>query len=173
MNTPTVLLLLLLVAGCGQPKHSPGEAAAESEPDPAHQLSEKELRAQLKERELAAPLNYLDVTGTYRGTHEQTSRGGLFRDPKYKQTGWKATGTINNRATLAAYKDIELTFVYLAATGSVIEKHSARVYKYVPPGDDVPFELTVPYVADTESIRLEVSRARPAPEYQAGEVVTE
>lgn len=125
------------------------------------------LKFELQHAELENPLRYLDdIDVTMQGQTKMVKKGGLFRAPEYASDGAIVEGKIVNNATLAKYKDVQLTFSYYSATETLIDSESFVLYKFVEPGATIPFTIKTNPPAAYKNFGCEIIGATPVYEYK-------
>lgn len=163
MRTHFLLMLTfagLVVSNCNQTTATPGEQTEELSEE-TQQESPEELQAELQSMEEAEPLKYLEAEYRAEENLVKTKEAGLFSDAEYGADGWIITGTITSSATLATFKDIELTIGYVSATGTEISNEKQTVYMFIMPKGAAPFEFIVHPPKETRDFTLTLNGATP------------
>lgn len=68
-------------------------------------------------------------------------------------------GEITNKATLAAFKDIEVRITFKSKIGSTIEKAVKTVNEVVPPGESVSFKFKMKKPKGTSDVSVDITGA--------------
>ncbi len=109
--------------------------------------SDEELKMTLEERELNSPLKYLSGGELNMQQNQRKVRnGGVFRKAEYVNDGATITGRIENTATLATYKDLNITISFMSGTNSVLDEQSYVIYQYFKSGEGTYISLDIPSV---------------------------
>ena len=109
--------------------------------------SDEELKMTLEERELNSPLKYLSGGELNMQQHQRKVRnGGVFRKAEYANDGATISGRINNTATLAKYKDLNITISFMSGTNSILDEQSFVIYEYFEPGKETYISFDIPSV---------------------------
>lgn len=109
--------------------------------------SDEELKMTLQERELNAPLKYLTGGELNMQQHQRKVRnGGVFRSAEYENDGATISGKIINNATLATYKDLNITISFMSGTKTVLDEQSFVIYEYFKAGESTYISFEIPSV---------------------------
>jgi hypothetical protein len=109
--------------------------------------SDEELKMTLEDRELNSPLKYLSGGELNMQTHQKKVRnGGLFREAEYENDGATISGRIQNNATLATYKDLNLTISFMSGTNTLLDEQSFVIYEYFKAGEETYISFRIPHV---------------------------
>jgi len=116
----------------------------------ASERSEKtpeQLRADLRQRERNSPQDYLEVHSTMRTNH----------------IGEKVIGGIvTNKASVAVYKDIVLSVIFLSKTEADLGTRELKIYETVPPGHSKTFKFKIMAPKETKEFTASVTDAASA-----------
>ena len=121
--TLIALLLIIFVSSCN---NNQNETTQKQRP-----LTEAELKQQLADKECLNPSEYLS------GNMEITPILKNVFSSKVK--GMTVNFEINSKATLAVYKDIQISIKLLSKTKTVIAKYKFTVYDFIYPGKRMSF----------------------------------
>jgi hypothetical protein len=105
----------------------------------------EETKENLAETEKKNPVRFLSVSG-----HDKKNLIG--------QTVVK--GTLSSKATVAAYKDVEVELRFFSKTGSLLEKDIETIYETVKPGGETDFKTKYFAPKGTDSVALKVLSAK-------------
>lgn len=109
--------------------------------------SDEELKMTLEEREQNSPLKYLSGGELSMQQHQKKVRnGGLFRQAEYESDGATISGKIKNNATLASYKDLNITISFMSGTNTLLDEQSYVIYEYFRPGQETYISFNIPSV---------------------------
>jgi hypothetical protein len=92
----------------------------------------------IEEMEKSQPTKFLDASGTY--------------NQNFWGTKFKVHGIIENKATVASYKDAVVKVTYYSATKTEIANNTYTIYKNFPPTSSTEFELKIENYRDVETI---------------------
>jgi GYF domain 2 len=109
-------------------------------------LSYKEKVMSVGEIELSQPTKFLTAEGNYNEN---------FWGDKIK-----VHGIINNKATVAAYKDALVRITYYSKTKTVLGSKDYTIYEIFPPHSQVKFELKIDNYKDVSKIGWDVIDAK-------------
>lgn len=101
----------------------------------------------VEEIERSRPLDFLNASGTYRTN---------FWNSKFVMQV-----TVENKATVAQYKDVVIEINQYSATKSVVHTQLHTFYEYFPPHSVKNYELKIEKHKDANSLGWEVSSAIP------------
>lgn len=120
-----------------------------TESDSGNAAKEKEsyeaTKESLAEKETKNPQNFLTVAG-----HDRHNLLG--------QTVVK--GIITNKATVAAYKDVDVKLDFYSKTGTLLETDKETVYEIISPGQSKNFKTKYFAPKGTDSVALTVTAAK-------------
>ncbi len=71
-------------------------------------------------------------------------------------------GTINNRASVCTYKDVQVKIAFFSKTGVLLEENKETVYEVVPPNNSVKFKSKYFAPKGTDSMIMTVIGAKVA-----------
>lgn len=108
--------------------------------------SESEIKEDLKTREKQNFYKYLSSDGTYR----KNLLGEMVLE-----------GTIENSATLASFKDIDLDIIGYSKTKSEVGRWRQTVYEILRPGRSKRFKIKLNLPRSVKSVGWDVSNAIP------------
>jgi hypothetical protein len=91
----------------------------------SRQLSEQEIRDNLYNKEASNPSNYLSASGTYRVNIAANTI---------------VEGTIYNNASIAGFKNVQLTAKFYSKTDVLIAKESFLVMDFIAPNGSIQFK---------------------------------
>lgn len=121
--------------------------ACNSGNNPLRQKSPEELRQELKVKEQKSYMDYLTV------------------EYKLDKAFWSGndiiTGTINNSASIARFKDVVLTITFFTGTDTELKSADYVIYKFSEPNSKTPFEIRTNSPNATKKIGVRVNRAIP------------
>lgn len=69
-------------------------------------------------------------------------------------------GSINNRAKVCAYKDVQLELSFFSKTGVLLEKDSETIYEIIEPGKSADFKTKFFAPKGTDSVGIRVVSAK-------------
>ena len=69
-------------------------------------------------------------------------------------------GTLNNKATVSTFKDIDLEISFFSKTGALLEKDKETIYETLSPGDSKNFKTKYFAPKGTDSVALKVMGAK-------------
>lgn len=104
------------------------------------QKTPAELKMELQMQENDNPLQYLRLENITM-QRNKIKEAGLFSNAKYD--GYLVTGQVKNSATMAKYKDLEVTVELYSQTKTVIESKSFVIYEYYEPNSTKDFSLKI------------------------------
>jgi len=114
--------------------------------------SDEELKMTLEQREQSSPLKYLSGGELNMQQHQKKVRnGGIFRQAEYENDGATISGRIKNNATLATYKDLNLTISFMSGTNTLLDEQSFVIYEYFKPGEETYISFRIPNVPSAMS----------------------
>jgi hypothetical protein len=143
MQRNIILVFLGLLAGvflmaCGSSK---SEKKSETE-------AYKKAEETLYEKEQKDPANFLVINSK--------DKHNLIGQTVVK-------GTIDNKARMCVYYDIEIEFSYLSKTGTLLMKQSETIYETIAPGKQAKFKAKEFAPKDTEDVLLKIISAKTKP----------
>lgn len=150
------ILLLLINIGLMGYRFVPTSQAAERVTKPISLIKEMpvappviplEEMEEIKQKELQQPLNFLDAELKY--NWDENNEKIMLE------------GKINNAATLAAYSDVLLEFVFQNKKGKILATKNARVHEYISPGNYQKFKFKFPASPNVDVVSCTVKRAKP------------
>jgi hypothetical protein len=104
----------------------------------------QELRNELLAKERQTPTAYLHHSGGWR----RNLLGQIVLE-----------GTIENKASIANFKDVELQITWLTRTNTEIGTSAKTIYEYVKSGQSVPYKLRFNVPSGTRDVRVEIGAA--------------
>ena len=120
-----------------------------SESETTKASNEKEsyeiAKESLQDKEIKNPQNFLTVTGN--------NRHNLVGQTVIK-------GTINNKATVASYKDVDIKLDFYSKTGTLLETDKETVYEIIAPGQSKNFKTKYFAPKGTDSVALMIISAK-------------
>ena len=105
----------------------------------------EETKETLAETEKKNPVRFLSVYG-----HDKKNLIG--------QTVVK--GTLTNKATINAYKDVQIELSFYSKTGALLEKDVETIFETIGPGKDADFKTKYFAPKGTDSVALKVLGAK-------------
>lgn len=72
-------------------------------------------------------------------------------------------GTIDNKARMCVYYDIEIEFSYLSKTGTLLMKQNETIYETISPGKQAKFKAKEYAPKETEDVLLKIISAKTKP----------
>ncbi len=69
-------------------------------------------------------------------------------------------GTINNKASVASFKDVDVELSFYSATGALLEKDHEVIYETVAPGSSTNFKTKYFAPKGTDSVAMKVVGAK-------------
>lgn len=133
----TGCLLLITIASCG------GSDAKNASTAKDKYEKEKET---LEEMEKKNPLRFLNAT--------------LVKDKKNLLGQKVIKGTVNNKAKVAIYKDVEVKILYYSKTASLLGESIETVYDNIAPGTAAAFKSKEWAPKGTDSVVLKIISAK-------------
>lgn len=106
-----------------------------------------ETKLSLEEQEKLNPLSFLSVKGNYRKN--------LFG-------AFVMEGTIQNKASVAVYKDPVITFQFYSKTGTHLGNESRVWYEYVEPGKSISYNVKITGYGAATEVRMDLTGANVA-----------
>jgi hypothetical protein len=94
-------------------------------PQKPRQLTEDEIREKLYDKEVSNPTNYLTASGTYRVNLAANTI---------------IEGTVSNSASIAGFKNIEITAKFYSKTGVLLGNESFLVMDFISPNGSLTFK---------------------------------
>ncbi len=107
--------------------------------------SYEKAKESLHDKETKSPQNFLTVTG-----HDRHNLLGQM----------VVKGTITNKATVAAYKDVDVKLDFYSKTGTLLETDKETVYEIIAPGQSKNFKTKYFAPKGTDSVALAVTGAK-------------
>ena len=126
-----IVLLIILLSACNNKAQ---EAAVEKE-------NYQKAAETLLEKEKKNPISFLTVT-----SHDKHN---LFGQTVIK-------GSINNKAKVCAYKDVQLELSFFSKTGTLLEKDNETVYDNIEPGKSADFKTKYFAPKGTDSVAIKI-----------------
>ena len=111
----------------------------------AEKDSYEKTKETLEEKEKKNPLSFLTVTGK--------DKHNLIGQTVIK-------GTVNNKAKVCTYKDVELELSFFSKTGVLLEKDSEKIYEVIEPGKSADFKTKYFAPKGTDSVGIKVLGAK-------------
>ena len=130
-----IVLSIILLSACN---NKAKEAAAEKE-------NYQKAAETLLEKEKKNPISFLTVN-----SHEKHNLLG--------QTVIK--GSINNKAKVCTYKDVQLELSFFSKTGTLLEKDNETVYNNIEPGKSADFKTKYFAPKGTDSVAIKILSAK-------------
>ena len=130
-----IVLSIILLSACN---NKTKEAAAEKE-------NYQKAAETLLEKEKKNPISFLTVI-----SHEKHNLLG--------QTVIK--GSINNKAKVCTYKDVQLELSFFSKTGTLLEKDNETVYDNIEPGKSADFKTKYFAPKGTDSVVIKILSAK-------------
>lgn len=130
-----IVLSIILLSACN---NKAKEAAAEKE-------NYQKAAETLLEKEKKNPISFLTVN-----SHEKHNLLG--------QTVIK--GSINNKAKVCTYKDVQLELSFFSKTGTLLEKDNETVYDNIEPGKSADFKTKYFAPKGTDSVAIKILSAK-------------
>ncbi len=130
-----IVLSIILLSACN---NKAKEAAAEKE-------DYQKAAETLLEKEKKNPISFLTVN-----SHDKHNLLG--------QTVIK--GSINNKAKVCAYKDVQLELSFFSKTGTLLEKDNETVYDNIEPGKSADFKTKYFAPKGTDSVAIKILSAK-------------
>jgi hypothetical protein len=102
----------------------------------------EELKSELRQQEQTDPLSYLSISkATLTPQRKEVRKKTLFKKAKYENDGATINGVIENKATLAKFKDVKLKVTYYSITNSIISEKYFIFYEYYSPNSKEVFNI--------------------------------
>lgn len=136
-SIPAILILCAILSACG--------GSDEKETNTKAKDKYEQTKETLEQTEKKNPLRFLSVTGD--------TKKNLLRQTVIK-------GTINNKATVAAYKDVDIELSFFSETGALLLKDHEVVYKVIAPGSSQSFKYKTYAPKGTDSVAMKISAAK-------------
>jgi len=130
-----IVLSIILLSACN---NKAKEAAVEKE-------NYQKAAETLLEKEKKNPISFLTVT-----SHDKYN---LFGQTVIK-------GSINNKAKVCAYKDVQLELSFFSKTGTLLEKDNETVYDNIEPGKSADFKTKYFAPKGTDSVSIKILSAK-------------
>ena len=130
-----IVLSIILLSACN---NKTKEAAAEKE-------NYQKAAETLLEKEKKNPISFLTAS-----SHEKHNLLG--------QTVIK--GSINNKAKVCTYKDVQLELSFFSKTGTLLEKDNETVYDNIEPGKSADFKTKYFAPKGTDSVAIKILSAK-------------
>ena len=128
-----------------------------------HQEQKKtpeQLRSELLAQESRSPLDYLELEEAVLSPQtKEVRKASLFKKAKYEPDGVLIEGFLNNKATLATFKDITLKVSYYSKTKSILRQKNFVLYEYFGPGSTNRLSIKDYPPEDWNSFNVEVVKA--------------
>ena len=105
----------------------------------------EQTKESVEEMEKKTPIRFITVTG-----HDKRNLLG--------QT--VVRGTLNNTATVAHYKDVQLKLSFYSKTGALLEEDAETIFESVAPGESTDFKTKYFAPKGTDSVALKVMGAK-------------
>lgn len=118
-----------------------------------------ELRKELRILEESNPSEYLKAQATLQENKILVQAAGLFSHSKYAIDGYLLTGTINNTASVAKFKDAVITISFISETNTPIMSNKLVLYKYLNPNETIPFEFKVYAPKESKNFKIKIKDA--------------
>lgn len=136
------------------------QKAAKKDHTPPLTLEQQQakLEKELRNKEMKAPLKYLSLD------YEHTYRWFAGKEEFY--------GNIYNNAKYATFMNFEIRVTFLSETKTALDSKIYTHYKYLEPGEQIPFKLQLSSPSGYRYHRVELIRAvpySPSPEEYEGE----
>ncbi len=131
----TLTILIIILASCGQKDNKNF--------DPKNYEQTKQT---LAEKEKGNSLHFLSVTGS-------DKRRWLFGTTVYK-------GTIHNKATVVAYKNVRIKLLYFNSEGKQTANHEEEFEDVINPGDNFDFKAKYHTPKGTDSVAAFIMNAK-------------
>lgn len=124
------IISFLIIFGCNS-NHTNEETRSQV----VKQLTEEELKEQLREKECNNPNNYL--TGQIKTTLKYKNAFSM------KVKGMALKFIIQNKATMAKYKDVKCRVRFISKTGSTIMEKEFVIYEFFGPKRTIQYETEI------------------------------
>lgn len=134
---PVILVVSIVLVACGGSDESGSVAEAK---DKYEQTKES-----LEQTEKKNPMRFLSVSGD--------NKKNLLRQTVIK-------GVITNKATVAAYKDVDVELSFFSKTGALLLKDHEVVYKVIAPSSSENFKYKTYAPKGTDSVAMKISAAK-------------
>ena len=137
MKTITALVLVTAIAisACNSSDKKTGEVKDKYE----------QTKETLEQAEKKNPARFLTVTG---------------KDKRNLLGQTVVKGTLNNKATIASYKDVEIQLSFYSKTGALLEEDKETIFETVAPGRSADFKTKYFAPKGTDSVVLKVIGAK-------------
>ncbi|MDC7997977.1 hypothetical protein [Gilvibacter sediminis] len=123
------------------------------------QKSSAELRMELKMQEDKNPMQYLELEDVNMKGNK-IKEASLFSSAKYD--GYLVTGQVKNRASIAKYKDLEITVEFYSETETLIGSESFIIYEYFEPNSTQSISLKIQPPKAMKAFKAGITGALPA-----------
>lgn len=124
-------------------------------------LTAQQLREQLQQTEKSRPLDYLSVSSISMDAQKKQIRHATwFREATYEDDGYLYVGKIQNKASIAKFKDVLIKFTYISNTNSEISSEQKRVYQYFQPSSTTDFNFKLYPPADYAGLDVSIISAK-------------
>jgi hypothetical protein len=101
------------------------------------EYSPVDLKKELLVNEQKNPLQYLNVSASFKENKIQTRNGTFFRSSKWEVDGYLVDFNVSNKANIATYKDIRIKISFRSKTNSEINSKVITIYDYVKPNNSI------------------------------------
>lgn len=105
----------------------------------------EQTKESLEQTEKKNPMRFLSVEGN--------DKKNLLRQTVIK-------GTITNKATVAAFKDVDVELSFFSETGALLLKDHEVVYKVIAPGSSESFKYKTYAPKGTDSVVMKITGAK-------------
>ena len=133
-----IAILYLMVSLCACHNSTTKDAAK----------SYQQTKDELKQQETKDPKGFISING-----HSRKNLIGQL----------VVTGTVTNNATVAAFKDVDVQFMFYSKTGTLIEKDRETIYEDLAPGGFKHFKSKYFAPKGTDSVAFEIMGAKVSP----------
>jgi hypothetical protein len=128
--------LLPLLFSCSNNEGKKAESEKQS-----YELTKESLR----DKEIKNPKNFLSVAGS--------NRHNIIGQMVIR-------GSVTNKASVASYKDVDVKLSFYSKTGALLETGKETVYEVINPGETKSFKTKYFAPKGSDSVALEVERAK-------------
>jgi hypothetical protein len=162
--------IVLAIAGCcifiscnNSPRYETAQVQAPAVETvknyPPRPKTAAELRRELAQTEAADPASMLLVRGTMQENKILIQKPDLFHHSKYATDGYIIMGLVQNKASIAQFKDAIVRVTFYTETRTELDRKDYPVYKYFLPHQASSFELKVYPPENTKDFNLEIINA--------------
>lgn len=118
---------------------------SKAEKETAAKDTYEKAKESLEEREKKNPVEFISVTSK--------DKHNLIGQTVVK-------GSVNNKAKICTYKDVELEFSFFSKTGVLLQKELKTIYENIPAGKSFDFKEKMWVNKDSDSMHIRIVSAK-------------